>query len=254
MVGVDNPSQLFLSERQTNAPGSVVVATVEGSRPLLIEVQALCAPSYFTAPRRTVTGADFNRVNVALAVIEKRLGMRLGDMDVYVNVSGGVRAREPALDLGIALAVISSLHDVPVPPDACVFGEVGLAGEVRAVSHADRRAMEAARLGFGRCIMPRAALQNLPPEARNLASQDSAVRLQGVATLRDAVTALLPQALGKKREMRKRPDAARPNSRDEMLDPSSNTGPFAWPARDEYGDGYEEYTETPEVSAATGEQ
>jgi DNA repair protein RadA/Sms len=250
MAGVENPSQLFLSERQTNAPGSVVVATVEGSRPLLIEVQALCAPSYFTAPRRTVTGADFNRVNVALAVIEKRLGMRLGDMDVYVNVAGGVRAREPALDLGIALAVISSLHDVPLPPDTCVFGEVGLAGEVRAVGHADRRATEAARLGFGRCILPRAALQKLPSEARNLASSGGEMRLHGVATLRDAVTTLLPQALGNKREMRKRPDTAQPTSRNEMFDPSSNTGPFAWPARDDYED--EEYTETPEVTAPTG--
>jgi DNA repair protein RadA/Sms len=253
MAGVENPSQLFLSERQTNAPGSVVVATVEGSRPLLIEVQALCAPSYFTAPRRTVTGADFNRVNVALAVIEKRLGMRLGDMDVYVNVAGGVRAREPALDLGIALAVISSLHDVPVPPDVCVFGEVGLAGEVRAVSHADRRVTEAARLGFGRCVLPRAGLQKLPAEARHT-SLNGEVCLQGVATLRDTVTALLPQALGKKREAHrqthKRADAARPATRDEMFDPASNTGTFVWPpARDEYGDSYdehEEYTDAPE--------
>jgi len=198
MEGVDNPSQLFLSERQTSAPGSCVVATTEGSRPLLVEVQALCAPSYFSAPRRTVTGADFNRVNVALAVIEKRLGMRLGDMDVYVNVVGGVRVTEPALDLGIALAVVSSLHDAPIPADACVFGEVGLAGEVRAVSHADRRAMEAMRLGFSRCVLPRAALQKLSA----MKDENGAAMLRGVATLSDAVEELIPQALSRKAQIK----------------------------------------------------
>jgi len=188
MESVENPSQLFLSERQSNAPGSVVVATVEGARPLLVEVQALCAPSYFTSPRRTVTGADFNRVNVVLAVIEKRLNMRLGDMDVYVNVVGGVRVTEPALDLGIALAVISGLRDMPVPPDSCVFGEIGLAGEVRAVSHAERRAIEAARLGFERCVLPRTGLQKL-------SHLKNEVQLHGIVTLRAAVDALLPGAL-----------------------------------------------------------
>lgn len=188
MESVENPSQLFLSERQSNAPGSVVVATVEGSRPLLVEVQALCAPSYFTAPRRTVTGADFNRVNVVLAVIEKRLNLRLGDMDVYVNVVGGVRVNEPALDLGIALAVISGLRDMAVPADSCVFGEVGLAGEVRAVSHAERRAIEASRLGFARCVLPRTGLQKL-------GHLKNEVQLHGVVTLRAAVDTLLPGAL-----------------------------------------------------------
>ena len=155
MRSVDNPSQLFLSERQTQAPGSVVVATVEGARPLLVEVQALCSPSYFSSPRRTVTGADFNRVLVVLAVIEKRLGLRLGDMDVYVNVAGGLRVTEPAVDLGIALAVVSSLRDVPVPVGACAFGEIGLAGEVRSVSHAGRRLAEAGRLGLTQCACPK---------------------------------------------------------------------------------------------------
>ena len=189
MKSVDNPSQLFLSERQHNAPGSVVVATIEGARPLLVEVQALCAPSYFTSPRRTVTGADINRVLVALAVIEKRLGLRLGDMDVYVNVVGGVRVTEPALDLGIALAVISSLKDRPCPPDACVFGEIGLAGEVRAVSNGERRADEAARLGFARCIVPRANAAR---------SHSREANIESAATLRDAVEALLPGVLSEK--------------------------------------------------------
>jgi DNA repair protein RadA/Sms len=188
MESVENPSQLFLAERQSNSPGSVVVATVEGARPLLVEVQALCSPSYFTSPRRTVTGADFNRVLVVLAVVEKRLGLRLGDMDVYVNVVGGLRVTEPALDLGIAMAIISSLRDVPVQNDACVFGEIGLAGEVRAVAHADRRASEATRLGLKSCVMPRLG-------AQRLAHLKDEVDLHPVSTLREAVQVLLPQAL-----------------------------------------------------------
>jgi DNA repair protein RadA/Sms len=188
MKSVDNPSQLFLSERQSNAPGSVVVATVEGARPLLVEVQALCAPSYFTSPRRTVTGADFNRVLVVLAVIEKRLNLRLGDMDVYINVAGGVRVTEPALDLGIALAVVSALRDFPVPPGAVAFGEVGLAGELRAVTHSERRALEAGRLGFTPCVMPQSV-------AKRLEQSKNTVTVSGASTLRAAVEALLPDAL-----------------------------------------------------------
>jgi hypothetical protein len=186
MRSVDNPSQLFLSERQINAPGSVVVATVEGARPLLVEVQALCAPSYFSSPRRTVAGADFNRVLVALAVIEKRLSLRLGDMDVYVNVAGGVRVHEPALDLGIALAIVSALRDVPCPAGACVFGEIGLAGELRSVTHAERRVVEAARLGFDQCLLPKAAAARMPKEQ---------IKVHGAASLRQAVEILLPEAL-----------------------------------------------------------
>ena len=239
MEGVDNPSQMFLSERQATAPGSCVVATVEGSRPLLVEVQALCAPSYFTSPRRTVTGADFNRVNVALAVIEKRLGMRLGDMDVYVNVVGGVRISEPALDLGIALAVISSLHDVPLPPDVCVFGEVGLAGEVRAVSNADRRATEAARLGFARCIVPNAVLQKLPAQLKDAHGE---TLLRGAATLRDAVAHALPEALNKKqprREKKREPEIDRTHegAQKQNADARSNTGAYEnFAAKDAWGD------------------
>ena len=186
MESVENPSQLFLSQRQDSAPGSVVVATVEGSRPLLVEVQALCAPSYFAAPRRTVTGADFNRVNVVLAVLEKRLGLRLGDMDVYVNVVGGVRVHEPALDMGIALAVVSALRDRAVTAGMCAFGEIGLAGEVRAVGHAERRVNEAARLGFSACALPRHGLNRVNGEG---------LELFGVTTVREAVEHLLPGAL-----------------------------------------------------------
>ena len=155
MRSVDNPSHLFLSEKRAQSAGSVVVATVEGSRPLLVEVQALCTPSYFSAPRRAVSGADFNRVAMILAVLEKRLRKRVGDMDVFVNVVGGMRVTEPALDLGIALAIVSALNDAPLPHDVCVFGEVGLSGEVRQVRHASRRMQEAQRLGFSRIVMPR---------------------------------------------------------------------------------------------------
>jgi DNA repair protein RadA/Sms len=155
---------------------------------LLVEVQALCAPSYFTSPRRTVTGADFNRVLVVLAVIEKRLNLRLGDMDVYVNVVGGIRITEPALDLAIAIAIISGLKDMPVPPEACVFGEIGLAGEVRAVSHGERRATEVTRLGFSQCVLPQLGLKRMSHLKGDL-------KMHGVGTLRAAVDALLPGAL-----------------------------------------------------------
>lgn len=192
MESVENPSQLFLSQRMEDgafaAPGSAVAAVVEGARPLLVEVQALCAPSYFAAPRRVVTGADYNRVLVVLAVIEKRLGLRLGDMDVYINVAGGVRVSEPALDLAIALAVVSSLRDTGLPRALCAFGEIGLAGEVRAVGHAERRAGEAARLGFADCCLPLPGLNRL----RDLKGD---LNLHGVKTLQEAVEQWLPAAL-----------------------------------------------------------
>ncbi|RYG61805.1 hypothetical protein EON80_23665, partial [bacterium] len=158
------------------------------ARPLLVEVQALCAPSYFAAPRRVVTGADYNRVLVVLAVIEKRLGLRLGDMDVYINVAGGIKVGEPALDLAIALAVVSSVRDTPLPKTLCAFGEIGLAGEVRAVGHAERRAGEAARLGFTHCCLPRAGVERL-------SHLEGATSLGAVASLRDAVESWLPDAL-----------------------------------------------------------
>ena len=188
MISVENPSQLFLSQRQESAPGSAVAATVEGSRPLLVEVQALCAPSYFAAPRRVVTGADYNRVLVVLAVIEKRLGLRLGDMDVYINVAGGIKVAEPALDLAMALAIVSSVRDAPLPKTLCAWGEIGLGGEVRGVAHSERRAVEASRLGFSDCALPRAGVERLG----NLKGD---VNLRAVGNLRDAVEMWLPGAL-----------------------------------------------------------
>ncbi len=187
MQSVENPSQLFLSQRAESAPGSAVAAVVEGARPLLVEVQALCAPSYFAAPRRVVTGADYNRVLVVLAVIEKRLGLRLGDMDVYVNIAGGVKVQEPALDLAIALAVVSSMQDCPLPKDLCAWGEIGLAGEVRAVGHSARRENEASRLGFADCVTPRASIEERAKRGEFVA--------RGVANLREAIERYLPDAL-----------------------------------------------------------
>lgn len=186
MRSVDNPSHLFLSEKRAQASGSVVVATVEGSRPLLVEVQALCTPSYFAAPRRAVSGADFNRVAMILAVLEKRLRQRLGDMDVFVNVVGGMRVTEPALDLGMALAIVSALTDTPLQDKVCVFGEVGLSGEVRQVRHADRRMQEARRLGFTRLIVP-------PQHAKT--STANSKEVWEANTVQDAVEYLLPLAL-----------------------------------------------------------
>ncbi|MEO6906873.1 MAG: magnesium chelatase domain-containing protein, partial [Abditibacteriaceae bacterium] len=181
-----NPSHIFLSEKRAQASGSVVVATVEGSRPLLVEVQALCTPSYFAAPRRAVSGADYNRVAMILAVLEKRLRQRLGDMDVFVNVVGGMRVTEPALDLGIALAIVSALTDTPLPDKVCVFGEVGLSGEVRQVRHADRRLQEAKRLGFTRMVVPR---------QHSKTSLTKSDEIWEANTVQDAVEYLLPSAL-----------------------------------------------------------
>jgi DNA repair protein RadA/Sms len=149
-----NPSGFFLAERPKDAPGSVVVASLEGTRPLLLELQALVAPASFGTPRRTVLGADYNRVCLLLAVLEKRAGVPVASQDVFVNVAGGGRITEPAADLGIVLGAASSYLDRPVPGDVVVLGEVGLTGEVRAVVRLDLRLREAAALGFLRAVVP----------------------------------------------------------------------------------------------------
>ncbi|MFH1623872.1 MAG: DNA repair protein RadA [Pseudomonadota bacterium] len=150
-----NPSQLFLSERPVNVPGSVVVSSMEGSRPILVELQALVSPSGFAVPRRTTIGVDHNRVSLLVAVLEKKVGMSLANQDVFVNVAGGVRIDEPAVDLGVVVSVASSYTDRPVDPKTVVFGEVGLGGEIRGISQGDARIRESAKLGFTRCILPR---------------------------------------------------------------------------------------------------
>lgn len=160
---VENPSALFLAERPQDVPGSVVVASMEGTRPILVEVQALVSPSALGTPRRTTLGLDPNRVALLVAILEKKLGAQLFGHDIFVNVAGGVRIDEPAADLGVAAAVASSFLDRPIDPHLILVGEVGLAGEVRAVSQIEPRLREAAKLGFRRALVPDSARRHLPP-------------------------------------------------------------------------------------------
>ena len=149
---VSNPSRIFLEQRPEGVSGSVVVPCMEGTRPVFLEIQALVSPSHLGVPRRTTVGVDHNRVSLLVAVLWKRLGLRLGDHDIFVDVAGGIKVDEPAVDLGIVTAIISSLLDKPVDRDVVLFGEVGLAGEVRGVSNPDLRIKEAVKLGFSKCI------------------------------------------------------------------------------------------------------
>ncbi len=154
LLEVPNPSALFLNERPKGASGSVVIPSIEGTRPLLVEVQALVGETPLPSPRRTVTGVNPNRVSLLLAVLEKRAGLHFSDKDVFVNVAGGIRLEEPATDMAVALALVSSLIEAPAPATLVAFGEVGLAGEVRAVGMARRRVTEASKFGFTKCILP----------------------------------------------------------------------------------------------------
>lgn len=156
---VENPSELFLSERPLNAPGSVVTASVEGTRPMLVELQALVTPTLLAMPRRTTMGIDHNRVSILVAVLEKRAEMALYNHDIYVNVAGGLRIQEPAVDLAIVASVASSFLNRAIPSDILFLGEVGLTGEIRAVSHIEIRAKEAQRLGFKKCFLPQSNLK-----------------------------------------------------------------------------------------------
>lgn len=184
LVEVADPSAVLLAERPTGASGSAVVCAMEGTRPLLLEVQALVARTPFGVPRRTAAGADYNRILLLLAVLEKRVGMHLSSCDVYVSVAGGVRVDEPAADLGMACAVASSHRDLPVDPTTVLVGEVGLGGEIRAVSQASRRMAEAAKLGFQRIILPRANLDALEGPVPG-------IEVVGVAQLGDALALVL---------------------------------------------------------------
>lgn len=154
LAEVTNPSEYMLSGRPKDSAGSCVVCAMEGTRPMLVEVQALVCRSGFGIPRRQATGIDFNRVNLLMAVLEKRMGLKMGECDAYLNVAGGMKMNEPAIDLGVALAVVSSFTSTPIPEDMVMFGEVGLSGEVRSVSFANVRAAEAVKLGFKRIMMP----------------------------------------------------------------------------------------------------
>ena len=161
LVEVPNPSEYMLAGKPKQAPGSIVVCSIEGTRPILIEVQALVCQTNFNMPRRTSTGTDYNRVNLLMAVIEKRMGVRMGDCDAYINVAGGMRIHETALDLGIILALLTSYRNQSLDDETICFGEVGLAGEVRAVNMAEQRVLEAAKLGFKRCILPKVNCRQL---------------------------------------------------------------------------------------------
>jgi DNA repair protein RadA/Sms len=180
MVEVADPSALFLAERGEAAPGSVVTVTLEGTRPILVEVQALVSKSSLAMPRRTATGFDTSRLHLVVAVVSRRLGVSLYDQDVFLNVVGGLQLDEPAADLAAALAIVSSARDVPIPADLVALGELGLSGELRAVGQLEPRLREAAKLGFLKALVPRTG-RTLPQVEIN------ATR---VATLRDAIHAL----------------------------------------------------------------
>jgi DNA repair protein RadA/Sms len=186
MVEVTNPSAVFLAERGDPNPGSAVVATLEGTRPLLAEIQALVSATTFSLPRRTCTGMDLNRLHLLLAVLTKRAGLPLHTCDVYCNVVGGLRLGEPAADLPTALAIVSSFVDTVVPGDLVAFGELGLSGEVRAISRAAERVSEAAKLGFTRCMLPAANAKALRDKV------PAGIEIVGVATLQDALRRIMP--------------------------------------------------------------
>ncbi len=182
LVEVESPSELFLAERPWHASGSIVMASMEGTRPLLVELQALGSPSGFGAPRRVANGIDYQRMVLLLAVLEKRLGLPLQERDIYVNVVGGLHIDEPAIDLGVVMAVVSSLQDTPLDPELVVFGEVGLTGEIRAVGQVEARLREAAKLGFRRCLLPQA----------NCQQEVAGIECCGVRTVAEALQLLLP--------------------------------------------------------------
>jgi DNA repair protein RadA/Sms len=178
---IENPSELFLSERPSDVAGSVVAASMEGTRPMLVEVQALVSPTNFGVPRRTSIGLDFQRVNLLVAVLEKIGGLQLGGMDIFTNVVGGLRLVEPAVDLATVLAVTSSLREIAVSPDVVVFGEVGLSGEIRAVSQAETRLKEAGKIGFARAVIPRGSAERL--------SENFGLDVRGAASVSEALEA-----------------------------------------------------------------
>lgn len=179
LVEVENPSEYMLSGKAENASGSVVACSIEGTRPMLIEIQALVCESNFGMPRRTATGTDYNRVNLLMAVLEKRIGLHLGNCDAYVNIAGGIRMNEPAIDLGIVMAIISSYKNRPVDEKMIVFGEVGLSGEVRAVNMPEQRVAEAKKLGFETCVIPEVS--------RDMVKSIKGIKVIGVKTISDAM-------------------------------------------------------------------
>ena len=179
---VVNPSAVFLSERKRDTPGSVVTASMEGTRPIMIELQALVANTSLGTPRRTILGIDSNRVALLLAVMEKKLGFNLLGCDIFMNVAGGVKVDEPAVDMGIICAITSSFLDKPVEDTAIVMGEVGLTGEVRAISHIETRVAEAEKMGFKKCVVPESNLKRMPVI--------KAIKLMGITSVNETIDVL----------------------------------------------------------------
>ena len=179
LTEVENPSEYMLSGRPEESSGSVVACSMEGTRPILMEIQALVCNSNFGIPRRTAAGTDFNRVNLLMAVLEKRAGLHLANQDAYVNIAGGIRINEPAIDLGIVMAIVSSYKNRPVDPKTIVFGEVGLSGEVRAVNMPEQRVAEAKKLGFQTCIIPAVSM--------DMVKGIKGIQVIGVKTISEAI-------------------------------------------------------------------
>ena len=201
LVEVPNPSALFLAERRGEVSGAAVFAGMEGTRPVLVEIQALVAPAGFGTPRRAVVGWDSGRLAMVLAVLETRCGLVFGSSDVYLNVAGGLRIGEPAADLAVAAALVSSLTDQPAPPASVIFGEIGLSGEVRAVGQMDARLKEAAKLGFERALCPR---RRRPPRDKGDASGDrpGAIEVSEIALLSDLVDVFGPLPARGRRDLK----------------------------------------------------
>jgi len=182
---IENPSQMLISGRPQNTSGTCIACAMEGSRPILAEVQGLVAPTGFGNPRRMATGFDYSRMAMLLAVLEKRSGYFFGNMDAYINVVGGLKLDEPATDLPVAISLVSSLKDIVVPEDILAFGEIGLTGEIRGVNHCDQRLIEASRLGFKRCIIPAQNYRRISDAAKR------SIEVIAVRTVRDAIGVIL---------------------------------------------------------------
>lgn len=179
MVEITNPSSILISEREENPAGSIIIATMEGTRPLLIEIQSLTSTSVFGLPRRTANGMDYNRLTLLVAVLEKKVGLSLGNQDVYINVVGGIKVNEPAIDLGVVLSTASSYKNIPIPKGTVAIGEVGLTGEIRSVNLIEKRIKEAEKLGFKTCI--------IPESNKKLLKEDYKLDIIGVKDINDAM-------------------------------------------------------------------
>lgn len=179
MCEIENPSEILISEREGNPSGSVIVASLEGTRPMLIEIQALLSPTAFGMPKRTGIGVDYNRMALLMAVLEKRAGLHISNYDAYINVVSGIRIDEPAIDLGIALAIASNFKNVPLPKDLVVIGEIGLTGEIRSVNSIEKRVKEAEKMGFKTCV--------IPENARKQLKGDFTINVIGVKEIKEAL-------------------------------------------------------------------